>query len=208
MYELTRKIDFGNCTNILDIEREYKVSTSAGLANFKKVLMGYPLPDHLYRLIWIDGQYCAIDEELADLIQFLNDNDFPTKYCCAGHRTKCHGEEECQCYISFNHDSDRVLRLLSSVFKEITGESMDVYHQFSNIRIYSNKRYQEHSEQHVNFLDSSRHRKEIVLNKRSSFYTWMSFEGETIIRFNYKAERRMEALLRFKEMLMRIGQTL
>ena len=206
MYELTRKIDFGNCTNILDIERDYKVSTSAGLSNFKRVLMSYPFPDHLYRLIWIDGQYCAIDEELADLIQFLNDNDFPTKYCCAGHRTKRH--EDCQCYISFNHDSDRVIRLLSSVFKEITGESLDVYQQFSNIRIYSNKRYQEHCQQHVDFLKSTHLRKYIVLNKRSSFFMWMQFEGETIIRFTYKAERRMEALLKFKEMMMHLGQSL
>ena len=206
MYELTKKIDFGNCTNILDIERNFKVSTSAGLERFKRVLMGYPFPDHLYRLIWIDGQYCAIDEELADLIQFLNDNDFPTKYCCAGHLTKRH--EECQCYISFNHDSDRVLRLLSSVFKEITGESLDVYNHFSNIRVYSNKRYQEHCQQHVNFLESRNSRKYIVLNKRSSFFMWMQFEGETIIRFTYKAERRMEALLKFKEMMMHLGQSL
>ena len=206
MYDLTKKIDFGNCTNILDIEREYKVSTKAGLERFKKVLMGYPFPKHLYRLLWINGQYCAIDEEIADLIQFLNDNDFPTNYCCAGHRLK--ETDDCQCYISFNHESDRVIRLLSFVFKEITGESLDNYNHFSTIRVFRNKKCQEHTKKHVDFLESLRTRKYIVLNKRKMFFTWMSFEGGTIIRFNYKSEHRMQALLEFKELMMRIGQTL
>lgn len=98
--------------------------------------------------------------------------------------------------------------MLSFIFKEITGESLDNYNHFSTIRIFSNKRCQEHTQKHVDFLESLRTRKYIVLNKRKMFFTWLSFEGGTLIRFNYKSEHRMQALLEFKELMMRIGQTL
>lgn len=204
MYELTNKVDFGNCTNILEIESEFKVSTKAGLELFKDLMMNYPIPDHLYRFVYINDEYCAIDEEIADLIHFLNFYDFPTRFSCAGHRTK--KNEECQCYISFNRYSDKVKGLLSSLFKEITGESLETYKRFATVRIFRNKRYLEHTQRHVEFLESSKRRKYIVLNKRQAFFTSMSFEDDGIIRFNYKAERRMQSLLEFTEMVVRIGQ--
>lgn len=75
------EIDWSNCTNKEEILSQYSED------EFKKLIpYGVQLEPDKFRYIKFGKWYASIDDPIADLIIYLNDNCYATEYCCCGHK--------------------------------------------------------------------------------------------------------------------------